>query len=87
MAYDIYGERLTPGHCEVHPWVHESYPCCECMSQSRAEQHYREAEKEYLAALEQEYQAYCEAAEEEYLCDMAFQYFAEQDAGLERGGE
>lgn len=30
MAYDIHGERLEPGHCEVHPWVHMEYPCPEC---------------------------------------------------------
>lgn len=31
MAFDIYGNRLTPGHCEVHPWVHCEYPCPVCM--------------------------------------------------------
>jgi hypothetical protein len=30
MAFDIYGNRLRQGYCEVHPHVHESYPCSEC---------------------------------------------------------
>lgn len=32
MSYDIYGERLERGHCEVHPWVHQGYPCSVCMA-------------------------------------------------------
>ena len=35
MAYDIYGNNLRPGHCEVHPSVHEEYPCALCMSESQ----------------------------------------------------
>ena len=35
MAYDIYGNNLQRGHCEVHPWVHEEYPCSICCTQSR----------------------------------------------------
>ena len=31
MAFDIYGERLRPGHCEVHPHAHEEYPCSICL--------------------------------------------------------
>jgi hypothetical protein len=34
MAYNIYGENLRPGHCEVHPHVHEEYPCSVCISES-----------------------------------------------------
>jgi hypothetical protein len=30
MAYDIHGNDLRPGHCEVHPWVHQEYPCSIC---------------------------------------------------------
>lgn len=30
MAYDIYGNTLRRGHCEVHPHVHEEYPCSLC---------------------------------------------------------
>jgi hypothetical protein len=32
--YDIYGGHLRRGHCEVHPWVHEYYPCSVCHSES-----------------------------------------------------
>ena len=31
MAYDIYGNHLRRGYCEVHPDIHEEYPCSECM--------------------------------------------------------
>lgn len=33
MAWDIYGNPLKRGHCEVHPNVHEEYPCSVCMSE------------------------------------------------------
>lgn len=42
MAYDIYGNNLRSGHCEVHPWVHESYPCSACYADNQRQ----EAEKE-----------------------------------------
>lgn len=31
MAYDIYGNNLRPGYCEVHPRIHERYPCSLCI--------------------------------------------------------
>lgn len=31
MAFDIHGEHLEKGHCEVHPWVAHEYPCPICM--------------------------------------------------------
>ena len=33
MAYDIYGNHLRRGYCEVHPDIHEEYPCSECSYQ------------------------------------------------------
>ncbi len=33
MSWDIYGNPLQRGHCEVHPHVHEEYPCSLCMSE------------------------------------------------------
>jgi len=30
MAYDIYGNDLRRGYCEVHPHVHQEYPCDIC---------------------------------------------------------
>jgi hypothetical protein len=37
MAWDIYGNTLQHGYCEVHPSVHEGYPCSYCMEESYAE--------------------------------------------------
>lgn len=36
MAYDIYGNHLRPGHCEVHPDVRHEYPCQCCVDDYRA---------------------------------------------------
>lgn len=30
MSYDIYGQRLRPGNCEVHPDVAQDFPCDCC---------------------------------------------------------
>jgi hypothetical protein len=30
MAYDIYGNDLRRGYCEVHPHVYQEYPCDIC---------------------------------------------------------
>ena len=35
MSWDIYGNPLRRGHCEVHPHVHEEYPCSVCMAEKR----------------------------------------------------
>lgn len=37
MAYDIYGNNLRRGYCEVHPNVHEEYPCSLCLAESQHE--------------------------------------------------
>jgi len=36
MSYDIYGDTLAPGHCEVHPHIPEPYPCSVCIERMRA---------------------------------------------------
>lgn len=62
MSYDIYGNNLRRGHCEVHPHVHEEYPCSICyientLNEERKElerlerQHYEEQEQEYYERL------------------------------------
>ena len=33
MAFDLYGNALRLGHCEVHPDVAETYPCWYCRAQ------------------------------------------------------
>ena len=42
MSFDIYGNTLRSGHCEVHPHVHEEYPCSVCIAEaSQREQQQR----------------------------------------------
>ena len=59
MAFDIYGENLRGGHCEVHPWVHEEFPCSICYSESDQR---HEQEKSNSV----QYQEYCEAQAKEW---------------------
>lgn len=33
--FDIYGNNLKAGHCEVHPHVAQPYPCSACTSEQR----------------------------------------------------
>ncbi len=54
MAFDIYGGNLRGGHCEVHPHVHEEYPCSVCYSESDQRQTPEKAGSV-------QYQEYCEA--------------------------
>lgn len=37
MAFDIYGNVLRRGYCEVHPDMPEGYPCSECMQKHQRE--------------------------------------------------
>ena len=63
MAWDIYGERLERGHCEVHPHVGEEYPCSLCLNESSKRQqegqmardYQRHMEAEYIKAMEADY--------------------------------
>lgn len=32
MSFDIYGNPLKKGHCEVHPYVAQEYPCDMCIT-------------------------------------------------------
>ena len=38
MSWDIYGHNLRRGYCEVHPSVHEGYPCSVCQEETHAYQ-------------------------------------------------
>lgn len=68
MAYDIYGCRLHPGNCEVHPHVHEIYPCSVCLDESR--QH--EAERQqYDKEMEQHRCDYDEEMRRQYETECA----------------
>ena len=56
MPFDIYGERLRAGHCEVHPHVHEEYPCSICLAEhqqnvARETEYAREMERQYARDL------------------------------------
>ena len=55
MSYDIYGNPLQRGHCEVHPHVAEEYPCSVCMADKRQRDtidRYEEAQVEEHQQLE-----------------------------------
>ena len=63
MSYDIYGNNLKRGHCEVHPQVGEDYPCSLCYAEdnnrnmnkqqnSQEQKYYKQQEKEYYEAQE-----------------------------------
>ena len=64
MGYDIYGQKLASGHCEVHPHIAEQYPCSLCYAESEQERHYQYQQKktdnreaEYYAEMER---AHCD---------------------------
>lgn len=38
MSFDIYGNHLRPGYCEVHPDVHESFPCHYCRDEDEPQE-------------------------------------------------
>jgi len=64
MAWDIFGDHLERGHCEVHPWVHQEYPCQVCYMQK--EQHDRdqeEAERYYGEMAQHHYEEMAQAAQ------------------------
>lgn len=53
MSYDIWGNPLPRGHCEVHPHVHEEYPCSVCMAEkNQREQASQQSEAEYYMQLQ-----------------------------------
>lgn len=52
MPFDIYGNNLRNGYCEVHPYVHEEYPCSMCyMENERNSRHAQPHPDPYLDAL------------------------------------
>ena len=64
MAFDIYGDVLRRGHCEVHPHVHEDYPCGLCLAESTSK---KQLEREYAKQCEQEANDYYAGLYAEYL--------------------
>ncbi len=55
MAWDIYGNHLQKGNCEVHPWVGEEYPCYQCRQSEENYQRQNDAEREHAEAIEGDY--------------------------------
>lgn len=52
MSWDIYGNPLQRGHCEVHPHVAEEYPCSICISEKKQyTNESRQQEAEYYTGL------------------------------------
>lgn len=64
MSFDIYGERLSSGHCEVHPWVHAEYPCPVCMADNDKRRREKEEERRYHREMEKDYYAQLHGDEE-----------------------
>lgn len=60
MSWDIFGNPLARGHCEVHPDVPEPYPCSRCVYTNAQARWVKEMEEEY-------YKAMGDAQETEYL--------------------
>lgn len=54
MPYDIYGNKLKKGHCEVHPDVPEEYPCNYCLLAHEQEKIRQQQEEEYYKYIEDE---------------------------------
>ena len=72
MAFDIYGNHLRPGYCEVHPDVREEWPCHECLySYDNDRQMQRAADAHYDRMMAAEYDAYCRACHIAAVADCA----------------
>lgn len=54
MSWDIYGNPLRSGYCEVHPDVHESWPCAHCMEEEAERRAYLQAEADYYRRQEEQ---------------------------------
>lgn len=52
MSYDIYGNPLQRGHCEVHPHVHEEYPCSVCIQESNNRNAHKQSESDHYEMME-----------------------------------
>lgn len=65
--WDIYGEPLERGHCEVHPWVHEEYPCPVCIGEHKSR---KQQEQEYAKHCEEQAAAYYAEIEADYANSM-----------------
>jgi galactose-1-phosphate uridylyltransferase len=77
MSYDIYGNHLRPGYCEVHPNHRGIYPCDLCEEEIAENDYYKQQEKDYFRQQEEEY--YAQLAEQEaYYIEQAETEFIEE---------
>lgn len=67
MAWDIYGNTLRRGYCEVHPDVPQEYPCMYCMRDIEDDRRYQDEQqlidniyREQMEAVEREFHEDCE---------------------------
>lgn len=70
MNWDIYGQPLRSGYCEVHPWVGEEYPCGHCL---REQEQYQREKEEYEQAMAKQYEQYCQDQLEQLVEDLKCQ--------------
>lgn len=56
MPYDIYGQDLRNGFCEVHPYVEQEYPCQICCQEIEREKQRQRENREYQQSLNEHYQ-------------------------------
>ena len=66
VNYDIYGDELRSGHCEVHPFVHEPFPCYLCMMQDDENQRLKNERDKLLG---EQYNRYCEEIQERQISE------------------
>ena len=66
MSYDIYGNNLRSGYCEVHPQVHESYPCSLCYAEGDKRNYDKRQENEYYRQMEIDHQRDMEIEEQKH---------------------
>jgi hypothetical protein len=52
VSWDVHGQPLQPGHCEVHPTVSAPYPCPVCLAETHAR--LNDEERHQLALLQDE---------------------------------
>ena len=66
MSFDIYGYPLRQGYCEVHPEVHQSYPCSLCYAESKKADDDKRMEKEHYKQIEAEHHRDMEIEEQKH---------------------
>ena len=55
MPYDIYGNNLRNGFCEVHPYVEQEYPCQICCQEIEREKQRQRENREHSQLQNKQY--------------------------------